>query len=424
MTADYDIEGVIQMIDLYLQDHFYIISNPDFEEILMADLKQLYGLEEEEEGQEEIKDVGDDCLVCDGPTKYSPLYDGLYYFYLYVMPRREFETTFTYSNQSIDEMTRKIQYIMGKPQPAQKTSEWYEYRRSVITASNLYKVFGSPSVKNELIYEKCKVHIAPTISEGDATSVSYVNTNSSLHWGNKYEPLSVIMYEHIYSTTICSLGCITHDTIPFIGASPDGMNANPLSPRYGRLVEIKNVKSREIDGTISEAYWIQMQIQMEVCDINECDFVETKFIEYDGYTDYMEDQCEVDMDDCDEYEYDYTKYTRKIIKGMMLYFHKPTEPPKYVYKPLSVLPGMDEEMWETKTTDEYVSNGYQWITNIYWKLVVFNCQLVMRNRYWFSKALPHVEDVWNTIVEERVSGFDHRKPKQSSRSKRMDQHLF
>lgn len=420
MTADYEIEEVIHMIDLYLQEHFYIISNPDFEEILINDLKHLYGLEEDEE----INEVTDECLVCDGPTKYSPLNDGLYYFYLYIMPRREFATSFTYHTQSIGETTRKIEYILGKPQPAQKTPEWYEYRRSVITASNLYKVFGSPSVKNELIYEKCKVHIAPTTFEGDDTAVSYVNTNSSLHWGNKYEPLSVIMYEHIYSTTICSLGCISHDTIPFIGASPDGMNDNPLSPRYGRLVEIKNVKSREIDGTISEAYWIQMQIQMEVCDINDCDFVETKFIEYEGYSDYMEDQCDVDPEYEYEYEYEYTKYTRKMIKGMMMYFHKPTEPPKYVYKPLNVLPGMDEDMWENATTEEYVSNGYQWITNIYWKLVVFNCQLVMRNKFWFSKAIPHIEDVWNTIVEERVTGFDHRKPKQSSRSKKMDQCLY
>jgi hypothetical protein len=85
---------------------------------------------------------------------------------------------------------------------------------------------------------------------------------------------------------------------------------------------------------------------------------------------------------------------------------------------------MDEDMWENATTEEYVSNGYQWITNIYWKLVVFNCQLVMRNKFWFSKAIPHIEDVWNTIVEERVTGFDHRKPKQSSRSKKMDQYLY
>jgi putative phage-type endonuclease len=402
-------EYVLQMIDLYLQEHFNIISNPDFEEILMADLRRLCGIEDELD-EEDVDD--------------GVLHECLYYYYLHIMPRREFSTTFTYGSMSVEETSRKMEYLMGKPQPVQKTPEWYEYRRSVITASNLYKVFGSQSVKNELIYEKCKVHVAPVgMVDGDAAS--YVNTNSSLHWGNKYEPLSVLMYEHIYSTTIRSLGCITHDTIPFIGASPDGINANPLSPRYGRLVEIKNVKSREIDGTISEPYWIQMQIQMEVCDINECDFLETKFVEYDGYADYMKDECELDEEmDGDDYEYEYTKYTRKVINGMMMYFHKPPEPPTYVYKPLSILPGEGEDEWETNTTNEYVADGYQWITNIYWKLVVFNCQLVLRNKFWFSKSLPQIEEVWNTILEERIDGFDHRKPKQSSRSKKMVQSLY
>ena len=45
------------------------------------------------------------------------------------------------------------------------------------------------------------------------------------------------------------------------------------------MVEIKNVVSREITGIPVTKYWIQTQIQMEVCDLEECDFVETKFKE-------------------------------------------------------------------------------------------------------------------------------------------------
>ena len=30
-------------------------------------------------------------------------------------------------------------------------------------------------------------------------------------------------------------------------------------------------------------------ITMEVCDLNECDFLETKFIEYENYEEYVED---------------------------------------------------------------------------------------------------------------------------------------
>ena len=54
-------------------------------------------------------------------------------------------------------------------------------------------------------------------------------------------------------------------------------------------IEIKNVVNRVINGVPKKEYWIQMQIQMEVCDLNECDFLETRFIEYDSYQEFCND---------------------------------------------------------------------------------------------------------------------------------------
>ena len=120
----------------------------------------------------------------------------------------------------------------------------------------------------------------------------------------------------------------------FLGASPDGINVNPSSSRYGRLLEIKNVKSREIDGTVSKPYWIQTQVQMEVCDLNECDFLETKFIEYENYNSYLNDIVELEYsDDSDSDELNTVTCN---YKGVILYFHKQTESPCYVYKPLNI----------------------------------------------------------------------------------------
>jgi hypothetical protein len=45
------------------------------------------------------------------------------------------------------------------------------------------------------------------------------------------------------------------------------------------MLEIKNISNRIIDGIPKEEYWVQMQIQMETCDLDECDFVETRFKE-------------------------------------------------------------------------------------------------------------------------------------------------
>ena len=45
------------------------------------------------------------------------------------------------------------------------------------------------------------------------------------------------------------------------------------------MLEIKNIVNREINGIPKKEYWIQMQLQMEVCDLGECDFLETRFKE-------------------------------------------------------------------------------------------------------------------------------------------------
>ena len=44
-----------------------------------------------------------------------------------------------------------------------------------------------------------------------------------------------------------------------LGASPDGINTDKTSQLYGRMLEIKNIVNREINGIPKSEYWIQMQ---------------------------------------------------------------------------------------------------------------------------------------------------------------------
>ena len=62
----------------------------------------------------------------------------------------------------------------------------------------------------------------------------------------KYEPLSVLLYEYLYETTISDFGCIQHDKHKFLGASPDGINTKPNNFLYGRMLEIKNIVNQGI----------------------------------------------------------------------------------------------------------------------------------------------------------------------------------
>ena len=79
-------------------------------------------------------------------------------------------------------------------------------------------------------------------------------------------------YEKVYNTRLYEMGCMKHPTLAFLGASPDGINCLENHPLYGRMLEIKNPVSREITGVPKDEYWVQMQLQMEVANLDRCDF--------------------------------------------------------------------------------------------------------------------------------------------------------
>ena len=283
-------------------------------------------------------------------------------------------------------ISNQINYLKNIPQPQQRTSEWYEFRHNILTASNIWKAFDSESSYDHLIYEKCK----PL----DISKYSNVNTNTPMHWGQKYEPISILWYEYEFNTKITDFGCIKHNKIKSLAASPDGINTLYSSPRYGRMLEIKNIVNRKIDGIPKKEYWIQMQIQMETCDLDECDFLETKFIEYENEEEFYLDGT-------------FQKSNDNNYKGIIIYFIK-DEMPFYQYSPFMC--NEDEfKTWETTMMNNY--NHLTWMKNIYWKLTTISCVLVERNKQWFNKAKPIINKLWETIEFERNNGYHHRAPK-------------
>jgi hypothetical protein len=226
---------------------------------------------------------------------------------------------------------------------------------------------------------------------------SPVNVNTAMHWGQKYEPLSVMIYEDKYNTKIGDFGCIQHETYKFLGASPDGINIDQTSQRFGRMLEIKNPVNREIDGVPKKEYWIQMQLQMETCDLDECDFLETQFIEYENEEAFKNDG-------------EFTETENGDMKGVIMYFSSKEGIPVYKYKPLHIDCYEEFEMWEQQqmTEQEVIENI--WIKNIFWKLEEYSCVLVLRNKKWFKDSIGEMEELWKIVEKERVQGYSHRAP--------------
>ena len=372
---------IIENMDNYIEDNILYFSSIHFHDdlklMIMNDiyilLKNIYNYE---------------SLYND----ISSIYDDIsHYYFNNTYPYRSYPHTFIRINPIQNTITPKINYIKNKPQPTQRTNEWYLFRYNLITASSAWKAFKSQSTINQLIVEKCTpIHVEKYNS---------VNTNSALHHGNKYEEVSVMYYEHKYNTKVADFGCIQHDTHSFLGASPDGINVDPQSNIYGRMLEIKNPISREITGIPKEEYWIQMQLQMEACNLNECDFLETSFKEYEDEEEFIKDG-------------DFTYTIEGQLKGIIIYFMKDNKP-LYEYMPVYYT-SEQYDKWLDDIMDKH--NNITWIKNIYWRLENCSCVLVLRNKQWFKSAIIQIEQVWNIIEKERISGFDHRLPKKNTRT--------
>jgi hypothetical protein len=149
-----------------------------------------------------------------------------------------------------------------------------------------------------------------------------------------------------------------------------------------------------------------MQLQMEVCDLDECDFLETKFVEYPDRHSYENDF------NYNEFTSDTTISSDGKQKGIIIYFHTKEGKPFYVYKPLNLTTNQEILAWEEDAISLYQSEKYNYtfLKFIYWKLQVFSCVLVLRKREWFEQNIIQLEKVWKIIEEERITGYEHRAP--------------
>ena len=180
----YMLGDVIQeLLDETVKTNIINISNPNFFNDIIDDVKELIFIQ--------FDFIEHDILsyTCD------ILFENIMHTYFtHIMPRRSYKNTFIRKKPNLEIIDTKIHNIKLKPQPEQRTKEWYEFRHNLITASSAWKALDSQSYINSIIFEKCKPY--------DDSKFDSVNLNTPFHWGTKYEPISVQIYEHMYKTII------------------------------------------------------------------------------------------------------------------------------------------------------------------------------------------------------------------------------
>lgn len=271
----------------------------------------------------------------------------------------------SYMLPPLEGASETLTQLRSIPQPDQRSLEWHAFRHKLITASVAHKALGTEAAIRELVKSKQQPHVM----------IEDSNFEGPRHWGVKYEPLSIQYYEYTYRTRIEGFGCILHPTHTFLAASPDGINVDETSPLYGRLLEIKNPFSRVINGNPKKEYWIQCQLQMEVCNLGACDFLETRFIEYESEEAFRADGT-------------FQRSEDGKCKGIFLQVFQ--EGVVYLYPPFQCTEDEFNAWVSDKITDA-------WINTVYWKLDDVSTVLIARQPKWFDHVVPQLEKVYRQI---------------------------
>lgn len=276
--------------------------------------------------------------------------------------------------------------------PAQRSPEWYVFRENMITASDWGKVMGYIGTDVELLRNKL--------------GVTQFKGNAATQFGTKYEAVATSVYEKRMGKHIVDFGCLRHPNpdLFFLGASPDGISDD------GVMLEIKCPTSREILPIPTTYYWAQMQGQMEICDLERCDFLECKIEEYADEEAYTEDISQDGSRDPRE-------------SGVVVSFKKKDGALVHEYSPF-FLQGEPLQEWTIKHIREKTllpkfADRLEYLGASYWYIKFYQCVPVFRDRNWFAVAkvkLAEFYDKWQhykSLGADGIRQLQTLKPKKS-----------
>ncbi len=237
----------------------------------------------------------------------------------------------------------------------QHSAEWYRIKAlnfGATDCASLYGVgFNDPS---QVVMNKIS---------GSEPSIDEM-TQRNMDRGTRYEETVRECCADRRNIAIAETGLKFHKSIPYLTASPDGYCEDGVY-----LLEFK--VRQEMSVKVPEKYWVQMQIQMEVWDVDACLYCENVIKEY------------LDME---SYVKDIERYSK--IDSYTGVYGSITEDDGATY---------------------------------YWRLVDFKETMVYRNREWFQdKMYPILERYWK-LVEDGRSQDTQPRGKRSAESEPADE---
>lgn len=320
---------------------------------------------------------------------------------------------------------QRVEYLKSIPQPEQKSKAWFDMRNQMITASDIGSVLGVGKYgsSNSVLLKKC--------------GFDKFLDNKFVHHGKKYEQIATLIYSLVLNTTVDEFGLIQSEKYSFLGASPDGICSHlTLDGKFcklvGRMLEIKCPFSRQLellgpvyDTVCPAGYWVQIQIQLEVCELDECDYLQCEITEYPSRKEYLLDQNSsiiyignnVDGNVTENVEYNFI-YNKGVVIQLLPhnrpFFKKDVFDAKYIYPPNVNMNHLEYDEWVLHELDNLDKNypDYRFDKVLYWKLEKANVITIKRDTEWFKKHIPEIEKFWKDVLYYRKNTHELKQPKE------------
>jgi putative phage-type endonuclease len=278
----------------------------------------------------------------------------------------------TYVKERISQIgksQKQLEHLMTIPVIEQRSAQWHAVRKEIITASDFAQALGEGKfgTQKQIYQKKC----------GYEEEKAFNSSLPPLKWGTMFEPVASELYKRRYECELHEFGLIRHPTVDFFGASPDGITD------YGVMVEIKCPYKRKITGEIPSQYYYQIQGQLDVCGLSECDYLECEF---------------TTRGDTQDEETQHVASNMNSECGIIIEFEDKTSSSGVAYQ--------YSEIQESKDTLDTLSGWVEsckaktqlpFIRQHNWSLKVFSVVRVYKNEQFITEKLESLKVVWDKI---------------------------
>lgn len=323
-----------------------------------------------------------------------------------------FNKDWVHAKQKDDKLTsveikRKNQcdFLKKAVQPDQRTAEWYEMRKKRLTASDLGTVLDMNKYEAPF-----KFILKKTVG------IPFEPSEACYH-GKKFEQTATLIYEYRMNCKIQEYGLIMHPKYAWLGASPDGIidelkfDGIHKSNQVGKMLEIKCPFRRDIkmsgeiyDWICPKYYWAQVQLQLEVCELDECDFLQCKIEEYESREQFLED-----TDINEPFKSQETGFEKGCLIQLLpinkastigtgdynnaIYDHA-----TFLHPPRVNMTPHELDIWLNETiSNKEKYKGCVIDRIVYWKLEKCKNVTIVRDKEWFESKFPIMQNMWNLV---------------------------